>query len=107
MLQPAQSAAMPGCCAAMQQGSMPAMAMPAAGAATLQIQSCSGSCCSVSRQNLPSQTAQERAKSTPAQPFSLVSAALVLSHRQPGIPISRPPDTSPAPRHILLRTLRI
>jgi hypothetical protein len=111
-----RQATMPGCCAHMNQATMRAMEQGFAMAgsagmrladASMQAQSCGRNCCSVSPQMPPVQTAQDKSQSTMTQaPYASLTIAL-LPDAACEAAIVAPPGGAAAPRHILLKTLRI
>jgi hypothetical protein len=107
MLEPTVQNGMFDCCVSMGRGDMNPMPAHSSMPTAVQAQSCNDGCCTVTQQTLLFQAATDKVKSDTAPVTHVVVATLEAQSRMHVFPSLASADNLPAPRHILLRTLRI
>jgi len=107
MLQPGPQVAMLDCCVSMGQTGMDHVPAAQQAPVSLQAQGCANNCCSISPQTPPFQNAPEKARLDSTSVAYVAAAVCDPMHQTRAILASAPVGSSPTPRHILLKTLRI
>jgi hypothetical protein len=107
MVQPSQQTSIADCCIGMDHTAMHPMSSGGLMAGSIQSNSCTDGCCSVSPQIPPAQTTPDKARMDAAQLSYPRSPAVEALAGVRAAPSSTPPGSSSTPRRILLKTFRI